>query len=386
MSRLRRPSSINSHPLSALSLKGDFRMPSTANLLRNFTRLTKLTFKLTPAATNILTDILKISSSLLILIELNLELPEYESENLQTNLSQESNLYTFPTLQTLFVAGPAPDVSDILESIYSVWLSRITIFIFLPITDTQPEILNCFQRCISMTPMLLHLHIRLPDDIIKMGDDMFTPFQNFRLLRSLRIDDLMHNWEVFVDLFDEGFGQWPVLETATFKHKYEDFEQDRTSLDNHGPLIPLHLPAIVCPNLCKLETYLPHPFEYKASTDSMQDLLESSERTNHTLAELTITFLESEQFEPPSMDTIMEAKEAILLTRVIDHLYPNLKHLYIYGYSDMVTDVMGSIWRPWYHGVEMMVKNFWEARGRWQSSKYFTRDDANAALASCLCK
>jgi len=363
MSRLHRPSSINSHPLSALSLKGDF-LPSTANLLRNFTRLTKLTFKLISTATNILKDILKFSSSSLILLELKLELPEYASENLRTNLSQESKLYTFPTLQTLFVAGPAPDVCDILESIYGVWLSRITIFIFLPVTDTQPEIPKCIQRCISMTPTLLHLHICLPDDIIRMGDDMFTPFQSFRLLRSLRIDNLMHNWAVFMDSFDKEFGQWPVLETATFTHKYEGLEQDRTSFDIHGPLIPLHLPAITCPKLCKLETYLPHPFEYKAITDSMQDLLESSERTDHILAELTITFLEPKQFESPSMDTIMKAKEAILLARVIDHLYPNLKHLNIYGYSDIVTDVMGSIWRPWYHGVVMMVKNFQEARGR----------------------
>jgi hypothetical protein len=125
MSRLHRPSSTNLHPLSSLSLEGIF-LPSSANLLQNFTRLTKLTFKLTLETTNILEDILRISSRLLMLLEFTLALPYDYSKTLQTNLLQESKLYAFPTLQNLHVAGPASHVCEALRSIYGACLSRIT--------------------------------------------------------------------------------------------------------------------------------------------------------------------------------------------------------------------------------------------------------------------
>lgn len=59
-SRLHRSGSTNSHPLSALSLGWIF-LPSTANILQIFTRLTKLTCDPAGAAIHVLRDILKIS-------------------------------------------------------------------------------------------------------------------------------------------------------------------------------------------------------------------------------------------------------------------------------------------------------------------------------------
>ena len=81
------------------------------------------------------------------LLEFNLELPDDYSENFRTNLSQESKLYTFPTLQNLDVAEPASNVCEVLQSIYSVCLSRIK---FSPV-DAKAGIPKCIQRCTTMT-------------------------------------------------------------------------------------------------------------------------------------------------------------------------------------------------------------------------------------------
>jgi hypothetical protein len=359
MSRLHRPSSTKLHPLSALSLEGSF-LPSTGSLLQNFSQLTMFTFELTVTATNILKEILKISSSLLSLLQFKLELPEDEYEELRTNLSKDSALYIFPSLETLNVVGPARHVRDILRSIYGVCLSRIT-FTILPYADTtRNEIPKCIRRCTTMTPTLLHLRINLPPHSIQMDNNMFAPFRTYRLLRSLHVNSLVLIQPYIEDLFDEEFGEWPILETAIFELN-----------DGHGewpdeihPTAPIQLPATSCPKLRKLEIYLPNPFTVTddvVASDTLQNLLDSSERTDHILEELKITLVEPPAREHPSTASFMEGKEAILLARVIDHLYPNLKRLDICGDIEMLR--MGDArWRPWYRGVEMMVTNFREAR------------------------
>ena len=359
ISRLHRSGSTNLHPLSVLSLEGSF-LPSTTNLLPNFTRLAKLAFELTVVTTNnnILKDILKISSSLLSLLEFKLKLPFEEFDVLQTNLSQESKLYTFPTLQHLDVAGPATFVCDVLRSIYGGCLSRITFAIFSPPAIVTNVIPQCIQRCIIMTPTLLDLHITLP---IVMDDDIFAPFQSYRLLRSLHISSPALIRRYFVDIFDKEFGEWPILESATFK------SETRRNIPMHQTA-SIHLPAISCPKLRKLEVYLPNPFSanVQVANDTLQDLLDSSPRTDHNLTELKLTILDP-LIEDFSIDTFMEAKEAILLARVIDHLYPNLKCLDINCDTETVY-MARSHWRPWYRGIEMMVKNFREARGGYRAN------------------
>jgi hypothetical protein len=167
-----------------------------------------------------------------------------------------------------------------------------------------------------------------------------------------------------VDLFDEEFGEWPVLETAIFELNDGHLEFK----DDTHPTAPIHLPAISCPKLRKLEIYLSNPFNenVQIANDTMRDLLDSSERTDHILTELKITFVEPDYLlgeKPPAKAIFMEAKEAILLARVIDHLYPNLKCLDIYGDIELQPVYMeSSFWRPWYRGIEMMVKNFREVR------------------------
>jgi len=53
-------------------------------------------------------------------------------------------------------------------------------------------------------------------------------------------------------------------------------------------MTPLHLTAISCPKLRKLEIYFPHPFDDIAGK-VLRGLLDSSEGTNYDLAELKIT-------------------------------------------------------------------------------------------------
>ena len=137
MSRLHRPSAINSHPLSTLSLEGIF-LPSTTTLLQ------KLAFQLTVAETNIFKEVLKVSSSLLSLLEFDLHLPNDELWDLRTDLfSQKSKLYTFPTLQDLYVAGPSSHVNDVFRSIYGVHLSTIAFTILPPAPNPKLEIPEC---------------------------------------------------------------------------------------------------------------------------------------------------------------------------------------------------------------------------------------------------
>ncbi|KIM37188.1 hypothetical protein M413DRAFT_448685 [Hebeloma cylindrosporum] len=358
MCRLHRPHSEHLHPLYALKLEGSF-LPSIGDLLQNFTRLTNLSFELTAST---LRETLEISSSLSSLFDFKLEVPEEsESWTLRNPVSREFKLYTFPALRNLEVGGPARYLCDVLHSIYGVYISRITITISSPDREDKQKMSKCIQRCIIMTPTLLHLHINFPEGRITMEDDLFAPFQSYRLLRSLHICSLALTHPHLVDLFDKKFGEWPVLETATLELNYlhpncEDFDLPQISA--------IHLPAFSCPKLRRLESYLelPVPFFRENSQDvekgmSWQDILESSERTNHTLTELRITFFEPDSKVPfPSLDTFMEAKEALLVARVIDHLFPNLKRLDLFG------DRPRSTWKPWYRGVEKMVQHFREVR------------------------
>ncbi|KIM37189.1 hypothetical protein M413DRAFT_423691 [Hebeloma cylindrosporum] len=354
-----RSRSTNLHPLSALSLEGSF-LPPIANQLSDFTRLAELTFSPTVAQTNMLREILEMSSSLLSLLQFKLELPRDESEELRINLSRESKLYTFPALQNLEVVGPARHVCDVLHSIYGAYLSSITFTISPPVYETEHKVPKCIRRCTTMTPTLLHLRINLPEHWIHMDDNLFRPFQNYRLLRSLHICSLGLTQPHLVDLFDKKFGEWPLLESVILElaNGYQSCERDQTA--------PIRLPAFSCPKLRRLESYLNLPdslFGQNTRVNygvSLQDLLDSSEKTNHILTELKIAFFELDYPHSfPSVDpyVFMEAKEPILLARAIDRLYPNLKRLDICGDSSY------PFWKPWYRGIEMMVKNFREARG-----------------------
>jgi len=98
----------------------------------------------------------------------------------------------------------------------------------------------------------------------------------------------------------------------------------------------------------------------KVDNDSLQYLINYSERTNYNLEELKVVFFEPAE-SPLSKKTIMEAKEAILLLRIIDHLFPKLERVGTRISSDF-SEYFFSDWDPWHRSVERMVKIFREAR------------------------